>query len=479
MAHVFTRRDIWSLDPDDPVVTAYGDAVASMQAKPTHDPTSWTYQAAIHGTHAAHVRATWNQCRHGSWYFLSWHRIYLYFFERIVRAEVVANGGPEDWALPYWNYDGGGRSNRLPRAFRRKNRSDGSPNPLHVARGPGINRGAGLPSEITSPAFALSRPTFTGVGELGGGITSPLGQFWSDTGRLEQTPHNDIHNAVGGRMLDPDRAAADPIFWLHHANIDRLWWSWQADHDDPKKKAWLTQSFDFFDVGGAPVSLTGGDVLKIRKQLGYTYEEQTPTVSSTPAFAPQEERMAASWPGSWPARSGESTAADGAAPRELVGATDGPVELTGATRSVEVSVDRPTLQSIRGRAVQQRVFLDVEDIDAEQNPGTVYGVYVGLPSEPSAEDLASRHVGNLSFFGVERARDPRGDVHAHGLRVSMEITGVLDSLAASGAWHDGETVPVTFRPLGLSDPEDDDGDEDAEEPPTATVRIGRISVHLA
>jgi len=22
--------------------------------------------------------------------------------------------------------------------------------------------------------------------------------------------------------------AGDPIFWLHHANVDRIWWSWQT-----------------------------------------------------------------------------------------------------------------------------------------------------------------------------------------------------------------------------------------------------------
>ena len=88
--------------------------------------------------------------------------MYVYFFERIVRAQVVANGGPSDWALPYWNYDGGGKHNALPLAFRDKTRA-GSTNALHVAqRNAGINTGAGLPSSITSPAFALGRPTFTG-----------------------------------------------------------------------------------------------------------------------------------------------------------------------------------------------------------------------------------------------------------------------------------------------------------------------------
>jgi len=113
----FVRVDVWTLAEDDPVISAYAGAVAAMKAKPASDPASWAYQAAIHGTLAGSPRAQWNQCRHGSWYFLPWHRMFLYYFERIVRAQVTANGGPGTWALPYWNYDGGGDHNSLPLAF--------------------------------------------------------------------------------------------------------------------------------------------------------------------------------------------------------------------------------------------------------------------------------------------------------------------------------------------------------------------------
>ena len=67
----------------------------------------------------------------------------------------------------------------------------------------------------------------------------------SDTtnGSLESLPHNVIHGAIGGvapggdpndwrdfgLMSMPITAALDPIFWLHHANIDRLWSVWLRD----------------------------------------------------------------------------------------------------------------------------------------------------------------------------------------------------------------------------------------------------------
>ena len=46
---------------------------------------------------------------------------------------------------------------------------------------------------------------------------------------LEMGPHNHVHMWVGGNM---SRAASpnDPVFFLHHAMIDRLWAKWQKLH---------------------------------------------------------------------------------------------------------------------------------------------------------------------------------------------------------------------------------------------------------
>ncbi len=491
MPQPFIRADIWTLAEDDPIVTAYAGAVAAMQAKDPDDPAGWAYQAAIHGTHSASPLAQWNQCRHGSWYFVSWHRMFLYYFERIVRAQAVANGGPGTWALPYWNYDGGGDHNTLPLAFRNPARADGSANPLYVAqRNPGINSGAGLPSSITSPAFALGRPAFTGASEFGGGITSASGQFWSQTGRLEQTPHNDVHVAVGGLMGDPDTAAQDPIFWLHHANIDRLWWLWQEQkHDNPSDARWTGRSFGFMDAGSVPASLTNAGVEDTASQLDYTYDH---VVSQLLSPLMREEQVPVNWPQPWPERSEIAPGPD-AGPgagqellRQLVGATEQPVRLVGETARVPVAIDERVTESLRtdarGAGHQHRAFLDVEDIEAERNPGTVYGVYVNLPDPPTDEDLAAHHVGNVSLFGVERARNPRGDEHAHGLRVSMEITELLDRLAAEGKWQDGRRLDVTLRPIALEPPAGRAGlarEVAATAHPDRPVTIGRLSVHFA
>ena len=43
---------------------------------------------------------------------------------------------------------------------------------------------------------------------------------------LEFNPHDGVHQAIGGNMSVVALSARDPIFFLHHANVDRLWSAW-------------------------------------------------------------------------------------------------------------------------------------------------------------------------------------------------------------------------------------------------------------
>jgi tyrosinase len=494
----FVRRDVWTLAPDDPHIIAYGDAVATMQGRGEDDPTSWAAQAAIHGTYLDPPPPLADECKHGSWFFLPWHRMYLYWFERIVRAAVVANGGPADWALPYWNYDTT-MTNTLPLAFRYPTRLDGTPNPLYVAppdRGAGWNSGSlALPSWVTTAAFALSRPVYLGAPEFGGGTGPPDQQFWSATGRLEQTPHNDVHSTLGGWMGDPMTAAQDPIFWLHHANIDRLWTLWNGEgYTDPPDSDWQTQSFSFFDESGGDVSQQCSQVLDV-EQLDYTY-----TVLRVPLRPPRWPVKRFPWP-PWIKESiPVSRSPEALPPRvpggpgpdpgpEIVGASEQPVELRGEAAQVPVSIDAKASGAVmRERGLtpeaQQatRMLLTVEDVEGDRNPNVVYGVYVNLPDDPSLEDLATHHAGNVSFFGIERIAQggQRGDEHAHGLRFTMDITDLVASLRQRGAWQDGR-LDVSFRPirpLVVGDAPDLEAEIEATRHEHAPVTLGRVSVHM-
>src|SRR5687768_9180251 len=97
------RRDVQSLIAEGPsgmkVLEDYAEAITAMRAidddagpgDPT-DPRSWRFQAAIHGLESVPPTLRdprgWSSCRHNSWFFLPWHRVYLYYFERMIQFQL-------------------------------------------------------------------------------------------------------------------------------------------------------------------------------------------------------------------------------------------------------------------------------------------------------------------------------------------------------------------------------------------------------
>ena len=69
------RRDVWGLEEEGgtwhPIVQAYALAVGAMQGRDGEDPTSWEYQAAVHGVRSGRPPDDFrNQCQHNTWFFL-------------------------------------------------------------------------------------------------------------------------------------------------------------------------------------------------------------------------------------------------------------------------------------------------------------------------------------------------------------------------------------------------------------------------
>jgi tyrosinase len=83
------RRNVTAMG-SDPSLALYDRAVGIMKNLDSSNPFNWQNQAAIHLNH----------CPHQNWFWLPWHRAYLYYFERICRKVL----GDEHFALPYWNW---------------------------------------------------------------------------------------------------------------------------------------------------------------------------------------------------------------------------------------------------------------------------------------------------------------------------------------------------------------------------------------
>jgi Common central domain of tyrosinase len=80
------------------LITSFRKGVATMQARAVTDPRSWLYWANVHGTPGSQNSAgTWKQCQHASFFFLPWHRMCLFYFEKVLRAA----SGDTNFALPY------------------------------------------------------------------------------------------------------------------------------------------------------------------------------------------------------------------------------------------------------------------------------------------------------------------------------------------------------------------------------------------
>ncbi|MER8513706.1 tyrosinase family protein [Mesorhizobium sp. M1060] len=165
---------------------------------------------------------------HGGPGFLPWHRVYLLDFERELQAidpEVT---------LPYWRFDRAA-PNVFNRAFmgvpnQANNVQFAASNPLvgWVAFGlPGIDRGRGVGPQ-TVPSL-LSEPQTLSLG----GMPNPtFGNFAS----MQGNPHGRAHMTHSvGWITNPTTAPRDPIFFLLHCNVDRLWakWQWAAKIHDP------------------------------------------------------------------------------------------------------------------------------------------------------------------------------------------------------------------------------------------------------
>jgi hypothetical protein len=330
----------WEItDPNMPatVLTSYKTAVRAMLKLPATDPRNWYRNAFVHLF----------DCPHGNWWFLPWHRGYLGWFERACRelsgdqtfalpywdwtktqrvpaamfddvldpnnaafiatfdrfkqtfdAAITAlyptftpaqrdtlarRDGPLSTVAEFWTataaaQDGG--------AFFEQPNARGL-----TAANPDLDPLTRVAVSLDMIRSSLRTPAFSGDSNTAAGFGSNKTQNHNDAttqGILESEPHNNVHGALGaqtGGFMWAFLSPVDPIFFLHHGNIDRLWDVWtrrqQARNlptlpEGADLTAWSNEQFLFFsDEKGQPVTKTKASDYATTSAFEYDYSPGT------------------------------------------------------------------------------------------------------------------------------------------------------------------------------------------------------------
>jgi hypothetical protein len=173
--------------------------------------------------------------------FLPWHRVFSRMLERSLQVAI----GDNELGLPYWDWVQGWSG--MEQYFG----GDGDPNNQNLLKdGPfvlskwqlpeiypfplkGVMRKLGDDSGYRFPAQqeidqmlqlrAYDLPPFSDVGN-----TNSFRNMIEGWGNGNH--HNGIHRWLGGTMNAVVHSFNDPIFQVHHCNVDRIWTQWQQQH---------------------------------------------------------------------------------------------------------------------------------------------------------------------------------------------------------------------------------------------------------
>jgi hypothetical protein len=456
---VHTRQDVSTLTPAQLASFARGVQVMMQRSfNNPNDPTGWTYQANMHSTLMSSgmcpmgdaSNPLWDQCQHYSDLFFPWHRMYLYYFERILRA---ASGDP-NLTLPYWNYESASEQT-LPSAFLTPATPCsqvtlgsggyvfqlGNPSahsgcnplylPLRAMDTPMVALAPGAADDSVAMADIGFEPSMGG--NFGGG--PPPGPCHFDVsgmnqGDLENQPHDVIHGQVGGIMGETTQSGNDPIFFLHHTEIDHLWKRWLAlgggRANPTSDSTWMNTSFTFYDETGNVVTLSVKDALDTVAQLDYRYDDdpQVKGQSGRPATPSQVTKQFA------PAQ---------AEPLPVTAPTG--INLSAGNAQAQITLPPDTRSKIANLMRDKRTIYLSLRIDHIKNTGGVfYEVYANLPANQTPARQSIYFVGNLGFFTSWDG----------SVTKAINLTQSLRALEDKKAWN-GSQLTLTFVPRGPVD----------------------------
>lgn len=178
-----------------------------------------------------HTDAADNEA-HGGSGFLSWHRAYLLDLERELQTIDPTV------ALPYWRFD-----LPAPRLFDPSFLGGPPSNPFG---GGMVDFPAGHPLEFwkTDTFSGVQRRPRFDTNTESAFVSSEqdtllLGNAFGQFSQMEGDPHGYAHTSFAGFIRSPGTAPKDPLFFLLHNNVDRLWakWQWLNHRFDPSDQA--------------------------------------------------------------------------------------------------------------------------------------------------------------------------------------------------------------------------------------------------
>lgn len=370
-----TRRNIANLAANDPIIQTYKDAVSAMKALPASDGRNWTKQAEIHNNH----------CVHGNWWFLPWHRAYLFYFEAICRKLT----GNKNFALPYWNWT---TTPSIPAPFW------GNGNPLFD------NTRIATQSSVASSSVVgaaninnhvLSETNFLLFASAQATAQNQNIQY----GVLEGGPHNYIHGFVGGDMGNY-MSPLDPVFWCHHNMIECLWVDWNINKSNANTNDtnWSNFTFsDFVDADGNPVSIQVATTL-LMPLISYQFEPCAPNAVLTTKDRATLEKFL---------REGAPHKLEFTRRFELRQSLDLAVDKPAAAR---LQIPPDALRSVLDNSARQKAVLTIDEVQAPPKQDVFVRVFINKPDASASTPIEDPHyAGSFAFFCCqEHPHDPTG-----------------------------------------------------------------------
>lgn len=125
-----------------------------------------------------------------------------------------------------------------------------------------LHIGPGMDNREHCISRSISNSASLGVSEENVERCMILDTFAAAWPCIETNPHNGGHRGVGGEMFNPYSSPGDPLFYLHHAWLDKVWWEWQS-RDLAKRVRDITGRKRMGDHEGKGGMVGLGDTLKM------------------------------------------------------------------------------------------------------------------------------------------------------------------------------------------------------------------------